>query len=76
MKAYTIAEVARLTKRGRSTIYELISAGQIKAKKAGAKTIVLEDDLRAYLTNLPDAVEAGAIKAAKPMPKGAPQAAA
>ena len=65
MKAYSIAEVARLTGRGRSTLYELIAAGRLRARKLGARTVVLDTDLADFLNSLPDAVEAGAIRATR-----------
>ena len=65
MKAYSLTEVARLTGRGRSTLYELIAAGRLKARKLGSRTVILDTDLTDFLNNLPDAVEAGAIRAAR-----------
>ena len=66
MKAHSIAEVVRLTGRGRSTVYELIAAGRLKARKLGSRTVVLDPDLIDFLNSLPDAVEVGAIRAARP----------
>ncbi len=68
MKAYSIAEVARLTGRGRSTLYELIAAERLRARKLGSRTIILETDLTNFLNSLPDAVEAGTIRATRPKP--------
>ena len=65
MKAYSIAEAAHITGRGRSTIYELIAAGRLKARKLGSRTVILDADLTDFLNSLPDAVEAGAIRAAR-----------
>jgi excisionase family DNA binding protein len=64
MQAHTIESVAEILNSGRSKVYELIGKGEIKAKKRGRFTIILDEDLNAYLRNLPDAVEAGAIRAA------------
>jgi excisionase family DNA binding protein len=64
MQAHTIESVADILNSGRSKVYELIGKGEIKAKKRGRFTIILDEDLNAYLRNLPDAVEAGAIRAA------------
>jgi hypothetical protein len=62
--AYNLSEFARLTGRGRTTLYGAIAAGDLRAKKSGRNTIILADDGQAYLAALPDAVEAGAIRAA------------
>ncbi|WP_292532850.1 DNA-binding protein [Methylocystis sp.] len=43
---------------GKTKIFEEIKAGRLKAKKIGRRTIVLDDDLRAYAANLPSAVNA------------------
>jgi hypothetical protein len=37
------------------SIREAISGGALKAKKHGRRTIILPDDLRGWLTTLPDA---------------------
>jgi excisionase family DNA binding protein len=65
MKVLSLSETARLWGRGRSTLYELIAAGALRAKKMGSRTVILESDLDAYLASLPDAVEVGAIRAAR-----------
>lgn len=38
----------------RSEIYEALKRGDLKAKKRGRRTIILRDDLQAYLASLPD----------------------
>jgi hypothetical protein len=38
----------------RSEIYEALKRGELKAKKRGRRTIILRDDLMAYLASLPD----------------------
>ena len=49
----------------RSRIYEEISAGNIEARKAGRRTLVVGDSLRAYLASLPRAdIRVGSRKAA------------
>lgn len=53
--AYTILDAARASGLGRSTIYELISAGKIEARKAGARTLIPADSLRRYIASLPAA---------------------
>ena len=43
---------------GRTSIYEAIRAGELKARKLGRRTIILDDDLRQWLASLPLATEA------------------
>ncbi len=56
--AYSIPEVCEETGLGRSTIYEEIREGRLRARKCGRRTIVLPDDLTAWLNSLPQAGEA------------------
>jgi excisionase family DNA binding protein len=51
--ANTVAEVLRRVGISRTKFYQEISAGRLKARKIGRKTVVLETDLRAYLDALP-----------------------
>jgi hypothetical protein len=39
----------------RSRLYELMGTGQVEARKAGRRTLLVGDSLRAYLANLPRA---------------------
>ena len=48
-------EASALTGIGLTSIREAISSGDLKAKKHGRRTIILPDDLRAWLNMLPDA---------------------
>jgi excisionase family DNA binding protein len=72
--AHTVVGTAKLIHVGPSTIWAKIASGEIPAKKAGRRTLILDADLREYLSNLPDArpaptapnLEAGAIRAAPP----------
>ena len=52
--AFSLREVSEVTGECRSNLYLAISAGALKAKKRRGSTIVLADDLRAYLQALPD----------------------
>ncbi|MER2265195.1 helix-turn-helix domain-containing protein [Methylobacterium oxalidis] len=51
--ALGIVEAARAAGIGRSTVFEEINAGRLKARKAGRRTLILRDDLAAWLAALP-----------------------
>ena len=51
--AYTIDEAAALTNHGRSFLYRMIREGKLRARKSGAKTLILPADLEAFVTALP-----------------------
>ncbi len=48
----SINEVSEVTGLGRTKIYENIGSGALKARKFGKRTIILKDDLDAFLSNL------------------------
>lgn len=48
----SIEEVCAATGLGRTKIYQLANAGELKARKIGKRTIVLKDDLEAFLNGL------------------------
>lgn len=52
--AYTINESCKISKVGRNAVYEAIATGALRARKLGTRTLILRDDLRAWLENLPD----------------------
>lgn len=54
-QAFSIAEVSSVSGLGRTKIYEAIGAGSLKARKCGKRTLILPDDLREFLTSLPQA---------------------
>jgi excisionase family DNA binding protein len=37
---------------GRTKVYQLINSGELKARKIGARTVILKEDLEAFLNNL------------------------
>ena len=53
--AHTIADATRVSGLGRTSLYELIGAGKIEARKAGNRTLIPAYSLRAYLSSLPRA---------------------
>ena len=53
--ALSIAETCKMTGLGRSSIYEAIAQGKLRAKKSGARTIILPIDLSEFLAALPAA---------------------
>jgi excisionase family DNA binding protein len=53
--AHTIADAVRVSGIGRTTLYELIGAGKLDARKAGNRTLIPADSLRSYIAGLPPA---------------------
>jgi excisionase family DNA binding protein len=51
--AVSIAQAVGLTGVGRSTLYKAIQRGDLPIKKAGKRTLLLTDDLRRWIQELP-----------------------
>jgi excisionase family DNA binding protein len=49
----SVPEACRVAGIGRTKIYEAISAGSLKARKLGKRTLVLRADLQQFLSDLP-----------------------
>ena len=52
-RAYRIADVCKITGLGRTSIYAAIKSGDLTARRWHRCTIVLAEDLAAFLHNLP-----------------------
>jgi excisionase family DNA binding protein len=53
--AHSIADAVRVSGIGRTTLYELIGAGKLDARKVGNRTLIPADSLRSYIARLPPA---------------------
>jgi excisionase family DNA binding protein len=53
--AHTIADATKVSGLGRTTLYEAIGTGKLEARKAGGRTLIPAESLRAFLNGLPQA---------------------
>jgi hypothetical protein len=51
--AHTIPEAVLASGLSRSMLYIAIGRGELRAKKCGARTLILDTDLRRFLRSLP-----------------------
>ena len=51
--AYTLQQARDVTGLGMTSLYDAIGSGDLAARKRGRRTIVLHDDLEAWLKSLP-----------------------
>lgn len=51
--AFTILEAAEVSTSGRTSIYDAINRGELVARKRGSRTLILAEDLKAWLEGLP-----------------------
>jgi Helix-turn-helix domain len=52
--AHSISELCAIGNFGRTSAYSAIKTGALRAVKLGRRTVVLDEDLRAFLKNLPE----------------------
>ncbi len=52
--ALSIADACKMAGVGRTTIYEAIAEGRLKARKLGRRTLILRDDFTQFLAALPE----------------------
>ncbi|MBP2312939.1 helix-turn-helix domain-containing protein [Azospirillum soli] len=50
--AYSVTETTSLLSLGRTSIYELVKSGELKATKCGRRTLFLATDVAAFLAKL------------------------
>jgi excisionase family DNA binding protein len=53
---HSIAEACEAADTGRTALYEAINSGELRAVKRGARTLILDEDLRRWVHNLPPIV--------------------
>ena len=51
--AHTVEDASRHANCGRTTIFAEMKSGALPAHKIGRRTIILDEDLRAWLRSLP-----------------------
>jgi excisionase family DNA binding protein len=51
--AYTVKEACVHSRAGKTALYAAIRRGELVARKRGAKTLILEEDLRRWIEQLP-----------------------
>jgi excisionase family DNA binding protein len=51
--SYSVLEACEAARIGRTNLYEAIRTGELRAVKHGKRTLILADDLRSWLENLP-----------------------
>lgn len=51
--AVTIAQACQMSGLSKATLYRAISAGRLPTRKFGARTLLIVEELRSFLTALP-----------------------
>jgi hypothetical protein len=64
--AHTIPQAVQASGLSRSMLYLAIGRGELLARKCGARTVILDDDLRRFLSRLPRFASTTAMLEAAP----------
>lgn len=51
----TIEDATRVSGLSRSRLYEILARGEIEARKAGKRTLIVAESLKSYVERLPPA---------------------
>jgi excisionase family DNA binding protein len=51
--AYSVSEACQIAAIGRTTLYSAIGTRKLPARKIGRRTVILAEDLRRFLENMP-----------------------
>lgn len=54
VRAYSVGEACSQASCGRTTLYGAIRRGELTARKRGKRTLILADDLNAWIASWPE----------------------